>query len=68
MQDNIKLYFGGGSGRKVFPVGENNSKDCEQLIAGSQGYRVYGAEGVSTTLASQAGGGRSKNRSLSRKG
>lgn len=34
----------------------------KQIIGGSQGYRVYKTDGISTTLASQAGGGRSKNR------
>jgi len=28
----------------------------QQIIGGSQGYRVYGTDGISTTLASQAGG------------
>lgn len=28
----------------------------QQIIGGSQGYRVYGTDGTSTTLASQAGG------------
>jgi DNA (cytosine-5)-methyltransferase 1 len=41
---------------KVFPFGESNPRDLEQIIGGGQGNRVYGSGGVSVTLASQAGG------------
>lgn len=41
---------------EVFPIVGTNSKAIEQIIGGSQGYRVYGVGGVSVTLASQAGG------------
>jgi len=41
---------------KVFPFGESNPRDLEQIIGGRQGNRVYGTGGVSSTIASQAGG------------
>jgi DNA (cytosine-5)-methyltransferase 1 len=41
---------------EVFPIGENNPTNIKQIIGGSQGNRVYSPEGVSVTLASQAGG------------
>jgi DNA (cytosine-5)-methyltransferase 1 len=58
-------HLGGISRGQVFPIGEVGQNNPEQLIEGSQGYRVYSTKGLSTTLASQAGGGRSKNRTLS---
>lgn len=44
------------STRKVFPIEGSNSKTLKQLIGGAQGNRVYATDGVSCTLASQAGG------------
>ena len=42
---------------KVFPIRESNEKNLEQLNNGeSQGYRVYGIDGIAPTQASQAGG------------
>ena len=43
---------------EVFPLGGSNSQSLETLTDNetSQGYRVYGTDGIATTLASQAGG------------
>lgn len=42
---------------KVFPLGSTNSKALSELTSGqSQGNRVYDPSGISSTLASQAGG------------
>lgn len=41
---------------KVFPFTESNERDLEQIVGGGQGNRVYGTDGISVTLASQAGG------------
>lgn len=41
---------------EVFPFGEGNPKNLEQLIGGSQGNRLYSTDGLSVCLASQAGG------------
>lgn len=50
-------HLRGRSGRKVFPIERSNSEVAlKQLIGGSQGNRVYDTNGVSCTLASQAGG------------
>lgn len=48
--------LGKGSRRKIFPITKANGKTIKQLIGGSQGYRVYDTDGLSTTLASEAGG------------
>ena len=53
-------HLGGIPERKVFPIGEINGISIKELTKGaSQGYRVYDPKGISSTLASQAGGGRS---------
>ena len=50
-------HLGKGSAKQVFPIGEVNEKTCNELTENmSQGYRVYDSDGISTTLASQAGG------------
>lgn len=49
-------HLGNECGGKVFPIIGGNSKNLEQLIGGSQGNRLYSTDGVSTTIASQAGG------------
>lgn len=49
-------HLGDISGREIFPIGEVSPKNIEQLQGGSQGYRVYDTKGVSSTIASQAGG------------
>ena len=44
---------------KVFPFAEDSQQTTgriKQIIGGSQGYRVYDPNGISTTLASEAGG------------
>lgn len=42
---------------QVFPIGDFNPKTLRELTTQkSQGYRVYDTDGISTTLASQAGG------------
>jgi len=59
-QNRERIYFvghlGDECGRKVFPITSCSGKTLEQLIGGSQGNRVYSTNGVSSTLASQAGG------------
>lgn len=49
-------HLRGRSRPKVFPIRGTNQKALKQLVGGSQGYRVYDAEGISCTLASEAGG------------
>ena len=41
---------------KIFPFTETAGTPLKQVLAGSQGGRVYSAEGVSCTLTAQAGG------------
>lgn len=48
--------LGKGSRRKIFPITKANGKTIKQIIGGSQGYRVYDTDGLSATLASEAGG------------
>lgn len=43
-------------GREILPAGGENSSALEQIIGGSQGYRVYDPEGLSVAIASQGGG------------
>lgn len=53
-------YLRGKCGRKILPLGRaggENPNKLKELTSGvSQGYRIYDPTGVSTTLASQAGG------------
>src|SRR5690606_12167803 len=42
--------------REVFPITGTNGQALRQIVGGTQGYRVYDPQGVSVTLASQAGG------------
>jgi DNA (cytosine-5)-methyltransferase 1 len=44
------------SPREILFERESPSKNLEQIVGGSQGNRVYNTDGVSATLASQAGG------------
>lgn len=46
--------------REILPVGGENTAAIKQIIAGSQGYRVMGIDGISCTLASNAGGAGAK--------
>mgnify|MGYP002627199008 CR=1 FL=1 len=46
--------------REILPLSGENKTTLEQLIGGSQGYRVYSADGLSCTLASQGGGAGAK--------
>lgn len=43
-------------GRKVLPVEGENAVALKQVVGGAQGYRVYDPNGLSCTLASEAGG------------
>ena len=50
-------HLRGTSSRQIFPITKGDGKSCEELTKNmSQGYRVYSTKGVSTTLASEAGG------------
>lgn len=49
-------YSGGFGGRKIFPIEGNDGETLKQIIGGSQGDRVYNPEGVSCTIAGEAGG------------
>ncbi|MCY6372425.1 DNA (cytosine-5-)-methyltransferase [Clostridium ganghwense] len=49
-------HLRGESRPKIFPIGGSNSKTLKQLIGGSQGNRIYASDGLSCTLASEAGG------------
>lgn len=49
-------HLGGFSGREILPIRQTNTETIKQIISGSQGYRVYDTNGISITLASQAGG------------
>jgi len=52
-----KRHFTRECSSKVFPIGETNSQALKELTTGqSQGMRVYSDKGVSTSIASQAGG------------
>lgn len=49
-------HLGGFSGRKVFPIFGSNKETLKQIIGGTQGNRVYEADGISCTLSSGGGG------------
>jgi len=49
-------HLGGQPRRKVFPITGSTGKNLKQLVGGSQGNRVYDTNGISSTIASQAGG------------
>jgi len=52
-----KEHLRGTSRPEVFPIGGTNPKTLKELSQGlSQGYRTYDTDGVSTTLAGEAGG------------
>lgn len=42
--------------REILPITGENTAALKQIIGGSQGYRVYDAEGVSCAIQSSAGG------------
>lgn len=42
--------------RKILPICGENTAALNQVVGGMQGYRVYGTDGVSTTLVGNAGG------------
>lgn len=46
--------------REILPVSGENTATLNQLVGGSQGYRVYGTDGLSVTLASNGGGAGAK--------
>lgn len=43
-------------GREILPIGAESCGNLKQVVGGMQGYRVYDPSGVSSTLASEAGG------------
>jgi DNA (cytosine-5)-methyltransferase 1 len=43
-------------GREILPIGAESYGNLKQIVGGMQGYRVYDPSGVSSTLASEAGG------------
>lgn len=45
-----------GSEREILFEQRNGKQNLEQIIEGSQGYRVYDSEGIATTQAGEAGG------------
>jgi DNA (cytosine-5)-methyltransferase 1 len=50
-------HLGGFCGREVFPVRQTSGETLDEITNGmSQGYRVYSTEGISSTLAGEAGG------------
>jgi len=51
-----KQHLRGTSRPKVFPIRGSNEQNLKQIIGGGQGNRVYDTKGISTTIASQAGG------------
>ena len=59
-QNRERIYFVGHLRGKcsgqVFPITNANRQTLRQIVGGSQGNRVYDTDGVSSTLASQAGG------------
>lgn len=59
-QNRERIYIIGhlrGTPRpEVLPIGGNDGSALKQIVGGSQGNRVYDPSGVSSTLASQAGG------------
>ena len=42
--------------REILPLCGENAATLNQLVGGMQGYRVYGTDGLSTTLVGNAGG------------
>ena len=42
--------------REILPLTGENKATLEQLIGGTQGYRVYSPDGISCTLSSEGGG------------
>lgn len=49
-------YFGNRCTGEILPLAGGNGADLTQLIPGSQGQRVYAADGVACTQAAQSGG------------
>jgi DNA (cytosine-5)-methyltransferase 1 len=49
-------HLRGTSRREVFPIRHGSQQALKQIIGSSQGNRVYDTDGISCTLASQAGG------------
>ena len=57
--DFAKRHLGGFGGRKVFPIGNSNTKDIKQLNKPRHSNdRIYGEEGISPTLNTMQGGRR----------
>ena len=46
--------------REILPLTGENKATLEQLIGGTQGYRVYSPDGISCTLSSEGGGAGAK--------
>ena len=49
-------YFDPRCAGKIFPLGNSDAKNLEQLIPGPQGQRVYGTDGIACTQCAGAGG------------
>ena len=49
-------YLRGTSRREIFPITRANKQTLMQIIGGQQGNRVYDIDGLSCTLAGEAGG------------
>ena len=49
-------HLGSRGRREILPIGAESRGNLKQVIGGMQGYRVYDPSGVSSTLASEAGG------------
>jgi DNA (cytosine-5)-methyltransferase 1 len=49
-------HLRGTSRPEIFPIRNADGETLRQIIGGSQGYRVYDPNGISATLASEAGG------------
>lgn len=49
-------HIRGKSRKKIFPISPKSKGTLKQVIAGSQGCRVYDPNGISCTITSQSGG------------
>ena len=59
-QQRKRLFIVGfhcdGCAGKIFPLTTYDSKTMQQLVPGSQGYRIYSADGIACTQCADAGG------------
>ena len=54
--DFIVGFHCDGCAGKIFPLTTYDSKTMQQLVPGSQGYRIYSADGIACTQCADAGG------------